>query len=165
MKNIIAQPAAGNPLDLAEEFVAAHNWAFNRSDDDELLVEVQGHWTDYQLYFLWRPELGALYFSLSFDCKIPVAKKTQAYELLGRINEKLWLGHFDLINNDHTLLYRHTLLIRGMNGLTIEQLEDLVDSAVAETERFYPALQYFIWGGRSPEAALEAALFETVGDA
>ena len=47
----------------------------------------------------------------------------------------------------------------------VEQLEDLVDAAVGECERFYPALQMVVWGGRSVDEALSAALMETVGEA
>ncbi len=38
-------------------------------------------------------------------------------------------------------------------------------AAVGECERFYPALQMVIWGGRSVEEAVQAALMETLGEA
>ena len=63
------------------------------------------------------------------------------------------------------VLYRHTVLLRGLRGASVEQLEDLVDAAVNECERFYPALQMVVWGGRSVDEALSAALMETVGEA
>jgi hypothetical protein len=44
-------------------------------------------------------------------------------------------------------------------------LEDLVDTAIAECERFYPAFQYVIWGGRTPEDAVSAAMVDTLGEA
>ena len=50
----------------------------------------------------------------------------------------------------------------GMNG---ELLEDLVDIAVTECERFYPAFQFVIWGGKSPVEAMTAAMLETEGEA
>ena len=49
-----------------------------------------------------------------------------------------------------------------MNG---ELLEDLVDIAVTECERFYPAFQFVIWGGKSPVEAMTAAMLETEGEA
>jgi hypothetical protein len=36
--------AARNPLDIVEEIVAANEWSFQRSGDDELSVEFPGHW-------------------------------------------------------------------------------------------------------------------------
>jgi len=37
--------------------------------------------------------------------------------------------------------------------------------AVGECDRFYPAFQFVIWGGRNPEDALAASLLETQGEA
>ena len=36
---------------------------------------------------------------------------------------------------------------------------------VNECERFYPAFQFLLWGGKKPQEAVEAALLETVGTA
>src|SRR4029077_6224625 len=46
-----------------------------------------------------------------------------------------------------------------------EQVEDLVDIAVSECERFYPAFQLVIWGGKSPDDAMTAAIIEPIGEA
>jgi len=62
-------------------------------------------------------------------------------------------------------MFRHTVPLRGLRGASVEQLEDLVDSAVTECERFFPAFQFVIWGGKSAAEAMAAALFETVGEA
>ena len=45
------------------------------------------------------------------------------------------------------------------------QLRDLLDIAIQESERFYPAFQSVVWGGKSPAEALEIALFETIAEA
>ena len=50
-------------------------------------------------------------------------------------------------------------------GVSHEQIEDLVDVAVGECDRFYPAFQFVIWGGRAPQDALAASLLETQGEA
>jgi hypothetical protein len=46
-----------------------------------------------------------------------------------------------------------------------EQLADLLDITISECERFYPAFQYVIWGGKSPEEAVQAAIIDPVGEA
>ena len=60
---------------------------------------------------------------------------------------------------------RHTLLLRGMTGASAEQLEDLVEFAFAECERFYPAFQFVLWGDKSPADALDSALVDHAGEA
>lgn len=157
--------AAGNPLDLLEELVSANEWAFDRPSDCELVVEVEGRWCGYYLLCVWRERLGAISLSCHFDQKTPGKAWPAIYQLLGRVNETLWLGHFDLTSDDGMVMFRHTVLLRGVRGVAVEQLEDLIDTAVGECERFYPALQMVVWGGRPIEEALSAALMETVGEA
>jgi hypothetical protein len=158
-------PALSNPLDVLEELVDANEWPFDRLTDAEMVIEISGRWCDYRLFFAWQPELCAVYLSCRMDVRVPPAKRAGTAELLLAVNEKLWLGHFDLCSDESVPVFRHTLLLRGSKGISVEQLEDLVDIAASECERFYPAFQYLLWGGRSPKDALSAALLDTVGEA
>jgi hypothetical protein len=47
----------------------------------------------------------------------------------------------------------------------MQQIEDLMHNGLAECERFYPAFQYAIWGGKSASDAVAAAMIDTVGEA
>ena len=144
-----------NPIDLLEELVRANDWTFERPSESELMVEVEGRWCGYYLLFIWRTDIGAVSFSCHFDQKVPAHSWPSVYQLIGRINEALWLGHFDLTSDEGLVLFRHTVLLRGLRGASV----------VGECERFYPALQMVVWGGRSVDEALSAALMETVGEA
>ncbi|HUA53271.1 MAG TPA: YbjN domain-containing protein [Candidatus Sulfotelmatobacter sp.] len=154
-----------NPLDIVEEIVAANQWPFDRASEEELVVEISGKWCDYRLYFMWRDDVSALHFSCAFDARVPAARRRDAHDLLALVNEKLWLGHFEVSVDEGMPMFRHTVPLRGLTGASVEQLEDLVDSAFTECERFFPAFQFVIWGGKSASEALAAALFETVGEA
>ena len=154
-----------NPLDLVEQFVTTNDWAFDRRSDDELAAEVPGRWCNYSLYFAWREDMGAMHFTCAFDMKVPDAKRLPIFELLGMVNEKLWLGHFGLWEDEGVPMFRHTSLLRGTPGAVPEQVEDLVEIAVSESERFYPAFQFVIWGGKSARDAMASSLLETQGEA
>jgi hypothetical protein len=154
-----------NPLDIVEELVSANEWAFDRASEEEMVVEAAGRWGDYRMHFIWQEDLSAMYFSCLLDLKVPPHKRGLANELLAMINEKLWLGHFEIGTEEMMPTFRHTVLLRGLSGATPGQLEDLVDIAVAECERFFPAFQFVVWGGKSPSDAVAASLFETVGEA
>ncbi len=162
---VTEEAAAVNPLDLVEQFVTANDWLFERRSDDELAVEVPGQWCNYSLYFAWREDVGAMSFACALDMKVPVSKQAQVFELLAEINEKMWLGHFGLWEEDRMPIFRHAALLRGSAGLTPEQIEDLMEIAVAECERFYPAFQFVIWGGKTAKEAIAASLLDTVGEA
>jgi hypothetical protein len=154
-----------NPVDLVEQFVSANDWAFDRRSEEELAAEVPGQWCNYSLYFAWREDMGAMHFTCAFDMKVPPAKRVAISELLAMINEKLWLGYFGLWADEGVPMFRHTSLLSGGTGLSPEQVEDLVDLAVTECERFYPAFQFVIWGGKSAAEAVASSLLDTVGEA
>lgn len=155
---------SSNPLDLIEEIILEHEWSFDRQGEDELTVGIGGKWCDYQLCFAWRPEVSALQFSCAFDLKVPEPRRRDLHTLIVMLNERLWIGHFDLWQDEGVIIYRHTLLLRGIEPNN-EQIEDLVEIGISESERFYPAFQFAIWGGKSPKEAIEAAMLETVGEA
>jgi hypothetical protein len=154
-----------NPLDLLEEWVSANDWSFDRHSDCELLAEVNGHWCGYQFCVIWQSELSAVFFTCHIDLRIPEKQYPAVCELLVRVNEDLWLGHFDLMAQGQGLIFRHTVPLRGTQGISIEQLEDVVDTATQECEKLYPALQLVVWGGKPVGEALAAAGMETVGEA
>lgn len=157
--------SAANPIDLVEEIVQANEWAHDRASDEEMVVEIAGRWCAYHLLFVWQREINALHFTCNFDIKVPKTRRAAVFELLAVVNEKLWLGHFDLAADDHSPAFRQGVLLRGAGGASVEQLEDLVDISVSECERFYPAFQLVVWGGKPPEEALAAAMIDPVGEA
>lgn len=154
-----------NPIDLIEEIVLANEWPHDRASDEEIVVEVGGRWCDYRLLFVWQEEISALHFSCGFDMKVPRNRRSAVYELLALVNEKLWLGHFDIASDDSSPAFRYAVLLRGAAGASVEQIEDLVDIALSECERFYPAFQLVIWGGKTPEEAITGAMIDPVGEA
>ena len=156
---------ASNPLDVMEQIVTANDWAFDRLSDSEMAAEAPGKWCDYGLYFNWSHEISAMHFTCTFDLKVPEKRRGALYELLALANEKLWIGHFGMELADGMPVFRHAVLLRGAPGASAESLEDMVDIAITECERFFPAFQFGLWGGKAPAEALEAAMLECVGEA
>ena len=157
--------SSDNPLDIMEDIVRTNEWLFDRSSEYELLVEMSGRWCDYRMFFVWREEVKALYFTCSLDMKVIPEKRSEITELLSQINERMWFGHFELCSEAGTPMFRHTMLTRGWNNVTAEQLEDLVEIAVSECERFYPSFQYVLWAGYSAQQAIEATMLDPIGEA
>jgi len=154
-----------NPIDLVEEIVLANEWRHDRSSDEEMIVEVSGRWCDYRMLFVWHREMSALHFSCCFEMKVSRVRRAAVYELLAAVNEKMWLGHFDLAPDDYSPSFRHGVLLRGASGASVEQIEDLVEISLCECERFFPAFQLVVWGGKSAEEAIAAAMIDPIGEA
>ncbi len=154
-----------NPIDWVEDVVHDREWAFDRTSETELIVEIQGRFCTYRMFFVWDTETGAFYFTVLLDARIADHHKSRIYELLAMVNEKLWIGHFDYCSDEAMPMYRQTILMRQGFLASAEMMEDLVEVGLAECDRYFPAFQYVLWGGRPPKEALTAALFETVGEA
>ncbi|CCQ72283.1 YbjN domain-containing protein [Magnetospira sp. QH-2] len=154
-----------NPLDIVEQVVSAYDWSFDRRNEEEMAVQVPGQWCDYSLFFAWCEEVSALHFTCAFDMRVPAKRRQEVHTLLAAVNEKMWLGHFGIWDDEGLPMFRHAVLLRGADGASQGQMEDMVEIAVAECERFYPAFQYVIWGGKTAPDAIAAAMIETVGEA
>lgn len=154
-----------NPLDLAESVIMDRDWVFERTAEGELIADVNGNWSKYHLWLNWQEEAGGLTIACSLDAKFPKPMLFKIHSLLAMVNEKLWLGHFDVSSEDMTITFRHSMLLRDGVGTSSEHLNELIDIAISECERFYPAFQSVVWGGKSPADALALALFETVAEA
>ncbi|MES2754729.1 MAG: YbjN domain-containing protein [Pseudomonadota bacterium] len=154
------------PIDMLEEYFAAHGWEHSRGDD-EVTAYVKGSWAKYELRALWRDADSVLQFLAFPDVRVADDRRAAIYETIGLINEQLWLGHFELWSASGILLYRHAAVVDVGDGATLSlaHAETLVETAIDECERFYPVFQFVLWGGKTPKEALAAALVDTQGEA
>lgn len=154
-----------NPLDMLEEIVGANDWPCSRASHEEMLVQVTGRWGAYRLFFFWEEQMSAMQFTCQFDQFVPPEHRSAFYPLLAMINERLWLGHMDLDRADGMPTFRYTALLRGSQGASVDVLEDLMDIAVSECDRFYPAIQFVVRDGLPAEQALQSAITDTMAEA
>lgn len=154
-----------NPVDLAELVVMDRDWSFDRVDESELVADTAGAWCNYRFWISYEEVSGALMLTCSFENKMPKQAMGKVHALLSLVNEKLWIGHFAINSEDKSVMFRHSILIREGAGTNAQQLQDLLDIAISECERFFPAFQSVIWGGKSAAEAMELALFDTIGEA
>jgi hypothetical protein len=154
-----------NPIDVVEDVIHSKKWNFSRADEYELVAEIATHWCQYRLYFTWSEQIKAISFTITFDLKFPQTKSKEVYELLALINEKLWIGHFDITSKNGIPAYRHTFMSLSENEMLHNQLEDLVDIAVYECEKYYPAFQLVLFEDSDPKNAVNVSTFDTIGKA
>lgn len=153
-----------DPLDVVENVLTAENLPFDRTEEGDLAFSLAGDWKDYELWFAWRPEGECLQLCLSVDLMVPKARRAAAYELLTAINPRVWLGHFE-VWEDGEIIFRHGMPLLSGEQPTLAQAAAMIDVAVECADRFYPAFDFLVRGGRSPKEAVAACMFETVGEA
>ncbi|WP_435418307.1 YbjN domain-containing protein [Parerythrobacter aurantius] len=159
------EPDESAPLDMLAALFEARGWPVESVSDDELSGEIQGSWAKYQLRGIWRAVDNVLQLICLPDIRVAKDKRAPAVELLALVNEQMWLGHFDLWSNGGVIVYRHAALLGDDGTLSLNQAQALVESAVEDCDRFYPAFQFVLWGDKTPEAALDAALVDAAGEA
>ena len=152
------------PLDMLSALFEARGWPCTRATD-ELSGEIQGSWANYQLRAIWRAEDRVLQMLCLPDIRIGAEKMPAAQELVALANEQMWLGHFDIWSNGGVLLYRSGTLLGDQGMLGLAQAQSLVEIAVDECDRFYPAFQFVLWGDKAPRDALAAAMVDAAGEA
>jgi hypothetical protein len=157
--------ASSSPIDVLEQIVTANDWVFERPSNKEMAVQLPSRWCDFHFYVAWEEIVSTVQFTLYLHLRVPATRRQPVHELLALVNEKVWMGHFAVWNEGGLLVYRHALPLRDSGGPTTAQMEDMIQAAMEECERFYPAFQYVIWGGKSASEAIAAAMIETVGEA
>lgn len=154
-----------NPVDVIERIAARHAWMFERDEDDEISIAVSGKWCDYRVNFTWLQEMEALHLACTFDLKVPERRRTEIVQLIAKLNEQMWVGHFDVWTSENTVMFRHSILLSGGASPSPDHCEILMKIAVEACERYYQAFQFVVWAGKSASEALDSALFETAGEA
>ncbi|RAK60143.1 hypothetical protein DJ021_10170 [Phenylobacterium hankyongense] len=155
---------ANDPLDVVEHVLAAENLPFDRTEDGDLAFSLAGDWKDYELWFAWRPEGDCLQLCLSMDLTATKEQREAAHELIAAINPRVWLGHFELWE-DGEIIFRHGMALMTNEQPSLAQAAAMIDVAVEGADRFFPAFDFLVRGSKSPQEAIAACMFETVGEA
>ncbi|MBF0116049.1 MAG: YbjN domain-containing protein [Magnetococcales bacterium] len=153
-----------NPVSMVEEFVINQDWNSERSNEYELWAEVPSQWGNQRLWVVYHEETGYLQFNCYLNLKIPARQFLSAVHTMTLMNERVWLGHFEIWSEEQVPVFRVVLPLRKTE-LQEPQLEDVMTAMQDETDRFFPAIQWVVWGGKTPEEAIAAAIVETEGEA
>ncbi len=153
-----------DPLDVVEHVLTAENLQFDRTEDGDLAFALTGDWKDYELWFAWRPEADCLQLCLSVNLQATPEQKAAAYELVSTLNQRVWLGHFE-VWDDGEIIFRHSMALMTGERPSLAQAAAMIDVAMEAADRFYPAFDFLVRGSKSAADAVAACMFETVGEA
>jgi hypothetical protein len=156
---------AHHPVDHVELLASTNEWNFDRSGLDEILLSAEGQFANYSVSFTWMAEMEALHIACSFDMPLPLSRQAEAYKLLQKVNELMWIGHFDLWPSEGVAMFRHALMLAGGLEPTQVQCEALLLAAIKACNTYYQAFQFVVISGKTAQEALDCALFETIGNA
>lgn len=153
------------PVDMLAQLFEARGWPCQFVEENEISGEVQGSWANYQLRAVWRKQDHVLQLLCMPEIRATEDRRGTLHELISLINEQVWLGHFETWSKGGVVLYRHASMLGDDGMLDLSQAQALVEVAVSECDRFYPAFQFALWGEKSARDALDSALIDPAGEA
>jgi hypothetical protein len=165
MLNTDLRETPDNSLDVVEQTLLAADWLCERAEDGVVHCATTTRWGECSGMFAWRDEPASLHFSLSMELRAPNARKPAIWDLLCKINERLWLGHFDYWADDGVAVFRHTIPMLDRGSPEPGEIAAVLTAGLDAVEQFLPAFNFVVWAGKSPEEAITAVLFETAGEA
>ena len=154
-----------HPIDLVENLAEYHDWDFDRVAVDQIAMAVEGQWRTYSLTVAWSEQDERLKLICAFDMEPPQDRLLALYQTMTSAGDTAWSGAFNLWPDQKLMVYRYGLVLAGGNIASAEQIDTMINCAVMSAERYYPAFQLVVWGGRDPKDALEVAIAEAYGRA
>lgn len=154
-----------HPIDLVEHIAAHHDWEFDRIADDQIAMAVEGQWRTYSITLAWSDYDETLRLVCSFEMEPPTETLPALYKSLNAVNDQCWAGAFTFWEEQQLMVYRYGLVLAGGQIACPDQVDTMIRAAVLSAERYYPAFQLVVWGGREPEEALQVAIAEAYGRA
>ena len=154
-----------NPIDMIENIFTARAFELERRNINEVVVEVQGKWSNMLLFFAWEASMKCLHMSCLMNIDNQLADRSKVFELLALINENLWVGHFSYWTEQNMPVFKHSVFLNYGEEFFEHKISQLIDIAINECERMYPVFKVVLTKGMSPQEALYPMLLETMGQA
>lgn len=154
-----------HPIDLVQSMAQSRDWVFERTNDDQIAVVVEGVWQCYAISLVWSEQNETLRLVCSFDFSLPVGRLPALYEALNLANDSCWSGAFTYWRDQKTMAFIYGLNLAGGALATTEQVDEIIRTSLVACEKLYPAFQLVSWGEDSPEAALKIAINDAYGRA
>ena len=154
-----------DPIEITQHIAEAHDWEFDRIDDDQIALAVEGRWRGYQITLASSDHDETLRLVATFDLDPQEGRIGAVHELLNLVNDSCWAGAFTWWAQERMIVWRYGLVLAGEQQAAPEQIDAMISLAVAACERFYPAFQLVGWGDKAPAEALDVAFAEAYGRA
>jgi hypothetical protein len=154
-----------NPIDVLEDLAMGQDWPYQRVSWEEIIIDFDGRWSECRFQFFWQKELQIIHMATLIEGPIDPKIKKEMHELIACLNYRLVLGHFEFIAEGQVVAYRLSQYFDPPRMAKVTLLEELIEYALNEIDRFYPAFQFVALGDKTAQDAMSVTLLETMGEA
>lgn len=124
-----------NPLDEFEELLEASPYDYSRINKNRLHFECAGKQGEYSVMLEWNADMMALKCSLIIDNTQKIARDVLD-NAVAQANEVAWHGFFIIDGVGNSVFKCILNLIDIQNEKMLFVIEDSIDNAIAEADRF-----------------------------
>ncbi len=149
-------------IDIAEQTFERLDYKFSRIDENELAVSLSPH---YSLSVFLKPEYDILHFSNDLDLVCPDNRLAVIEDSIIKANERIWLGHFDLISMDNRIVFSLSFPFAHSFLFDNENFESLISLILEESDRFYHYFKMVLSDKQIPDFSIGTLFQEAVGQA
>ena len=145
----------GRIYDALKAWFEADEWKYQENPEDSFLVTAfQGRHAVWNCYAQTREEQEQFVFYAVAGVKVPEAARSEVADFLTRANYGLILGNFELDFSDGEIRYKTSFDSEGLDDPT-PLFKSCVYANVLTADRYFPGLTAVMYGGSTPEQAVE----------
>ena len=109
--------------------------------------------------------MNVLQLACEYDMIVTPENAQLCASALMDINEKLWMGHYEVPSDNNKPRYRYTALMNDEYSKTqYAQIETLVDVCLTQCERFQPVFELLCNERATDIGTLSFAMMEPAGE-
>lgn len=154
-----------HPIDIVETMAETNDWDFDRINDDQIAMAVEGQWRTYSITIAWSAFDQTLRIICTYSFEPPEERLPNLLDMLNAVNDKCWAGAFTYWKDQQLMTYRYGLVLANEQTPIADQIDRVIGTAFTACERYLPAFNLVVWGDKSSEQAIEIAIAEAYGRA
>jgi hypothetical protein len=114
---------------------------YDRIDGNGISIDLSGRRSRYMLTVILRQECDMICFSADLDLCVSEKKYFAVADAILKANERVWIGHFDYVENDNRIIYGFTIPFISIFLIDEAVIKSTIDLIIGECDRFY---HYFL---------------------
>ncbi len=145
----------GSVFDAMVQFFKDDDWNFRQLEGKPILqMGFSGDNGSWACYARARDEQEQFIFYSIMETKVPEDKRQAIAEFITRANYGMVIGNFEMDFSDGEVRYKTSIDVEG-GELTTTMFKNLVYPNVRMMDRYLPGIMRVIYGGATPEEAIQ----------
>lgn len=151
-------------IDMAEDVATKMDVLCSRTDNEITIKLKNGK---FFLLAMVDSEHDLMTFICDLQLKVPKSKQASILKAISRVNERIWVGHFDFITAKECIVYNLTIPFLSYFTIDRQLVEFLYRTIADDCDKFYNYFLTIIHDKRkgSDALALQALFVDTCAEA